>query len=281
MTFVITACIILLFYSCAQKREYTEHTPPIKRTMIHVNMLDDYVALDSAQTIGRMNVDRKNFSYSMETPMDSVHTIKSRLTLGGFFGPRKYMILRRASPVLHGRENPSHVIDLFYYSEYDSTFRGIKAFGERLENYINDTIQDVNGDGRMDFVANYKSTIWGLKFRYSLVTLLENDTTCLAGITDFANPSFSVKEKVVRGVLAGKPGQTEIYKYKWNGLRVDTVEYIYRDLSMPGHFIRCPYFPSDKRNTADVIEKLDAIPPEYSNLPDLDWFLGKVQSDNK
>lgn len=244
-------------------------------------MLDDYVALDSARRIARQNVYRENFSYSMETPLDSVHTIRSRLTLGSFFGPRKYMILRRASPVLHGREEPAHVIDIFYYSSYDSTFRGIKAFGERLENFVNDTVQDVNGDGRMDFVANYTSTLRGLKFRYSIVTLFENDTTCLAGSTVFPNPSFSAKERVIRGVLAGKAGQTEIYKYQWDGFEVDTVEYIYRDSDIPGHVIRTPYLPTDKRNTTEVMEKLDAVPLEYRNLPELNWFLGKSQTDDK
>lgn len=274
MILILIACIFLFSYGCGQKEQYTEQTP-IKRRMISVNMLDDDVALDSARLIARQNVDRKNFSFSMETPVDSVHTIKSRLTLGSFFGPGKYMILRRASPVLRGRENPVHVIDIFYYSSYDSTFRGIKAFGERLQNFVSDTVQDVNGDGRMDFVANYQSMLWNLNFRYSIVTLFENDTTCLAGSMSFSNPSFSAKEKVVRGVLAGKFGQTELYKYRWNGLEVDTVEYIYHDTSAPGHFIRTPYFPSDRRNTESVKEKLNALPPEYQNLPELNWFLGK------
>lgn len=272
---ILIACALLFSCDRAQKEQHAEQTPPIKRRLIHVNMLDDYVALDSARHIARQNVGRENFSYSMETLLDSVHTIKSRLTLGSFFGPRKYMILRRASPVLYGRENPAHVIDIYYYSSYDSTFRGMKAFGESLDNFINDTVQDVTGDGRMDFVANYKSTIRGFNFRYSIVTLFENDTACLDGSMAFANPSFSAKEKVIRGVLAGKAGQTEVYKYQWNGFEIDTVEYVYHDPNIPGHFIRAPYLPSDKRNTVEAMEKLDAIPTEYQKLPELKWFLGK------
>jgi hypothetical protein len=276
--FLLIACLFP-FHSCAQKEQYTEQTAPRKRRLIHINMLDDYRALDSAKSIGLHHIGRENFNYSMETPCDSIHTIKSKLTLGSFFGPRKYMILRRSSPVLHGREQPTHVIDIFYYSSYDNTFKGIKAFGESLENFVSDTVQDVNGDGRMEFVANYISTMQDLKFRYSIVTLFENDTTCLTGSTSFPNPSFSAKEKVVRGVLAGKAGQTEIYKYQWNGFEVDTVEYIYHD-SEPGRFIKSPFLPFDKRNTVNVMEKLNTIPAEYQNLPELNWFLGKPQ-DNK
>ena len=41
------------------------------------------------------------------------------------------------------------------------------------------------------------------------------------------NPTFSPKEKIIRGVGYGHPGETEMYKYKWNGNTIDTMEYVY------------------------------------------------------
>ena len=34
---------------------------------------------------------------------------------------------------------------------------------------------------------------------------------------EFINPTFSPKEKIIRGVCYGHPSETEMYKYKWNG----------------------------------------------------------------
>ncbi len=43
---------------------------------------------------------------------------------------------------------------------------------------------------------------------------------------EFINPTFSPKEKIIRGICYGHPSKTEMYKYKWNGETIDTLEYI-------------------------------------------------------
>jgi hypothetical protein len=40
------------------------------------------------------------------------------------------------------------------------------------------------------------------------------------------NPTFSPKEKIIRGICYGQAGDTEMYKYKWRGRHIDTLEFI-------------------------------------------------------
>ena len=136
--------------------------------------------------------------------------------------------------------------------------------------YVSDTLQDVNGDGLNDLLVNwYGSNGCCLKNFYAVYLYQPQNGTFSNGY-EFINPTFSAKEQVVRGVAYGHPGEAGMYKYKWNGLQVDTLEHIYFEKDEKG------------KKTGKVIrktnkeERLDQVPAEYKHIYGYDWFLGKV-----
>lgn len=135
--------------------------------------------------------------------------------------------------------------------------------------------QDINGDGLKDFVVNwYGSTGCCLK-AFSDVYLLRPDNT-FSNSFEFINPTFSPTEHVVRGVCYGQPGQTEMYKYKWNGEKVDTVEYISFEKndkgSKTGKLVVSSTLPYS--GEYKILKRLNAVPNEYKRIQAYAWFLG-------
>ena len=132
------------------------------------------------------------------------------------------------------------------------------------------------GDGLNDFVVNwYGSTGCCLK-AFSNVYLLRQDKKAFSENFEFINPTFSPKEKIVRGVCYGHPGETEMYKYKWNGEKVDTLEYVSYERNEKGKTGKViistdrPY--GEKFKTLKV---LNSVPTEYKKIEGYDWFTGK------
>ena len=79
------------------------------------------------------------------------------------------------------------------------------------------------------------------------------------------------KEKIIRGLGYGHPGEVGLYKYKWNGLKVDTIEFIYPDVSTKGQFIKTKkriYRPTDKEGIV-----LKHVPKEYQDIESFEWFV--------
>jgi hypothetical protein len=92
-----------------------------------------------------------------------------------------------------------------------------------------------------------------------------------AGPYSFINPTFYAKEGVVRGVGYGMPGNTALYKYKWNGLRVDTMEYIYHNADdTRQHSFYSTNRPIEEENV--IKRRLNSLPAEYRSITDFDWF---------
>jgi hypothetical protein len=136
--------------------------------------------------------------------------------------------------------------------------------------YIKDTIFDVNGDNYKDFIVNwYPSSGCCRRDIYNVYLYIPNKKTFSIDY-EFINPTFSAKEKIIRGVGYGHPGEVELYKYKWNGFRVDTIEFIYPDIKTKGQFIRT----KTKRDSSNSNEGeiLNLLPIEYQNINSVDWF---------
>ena len=93
---------------------------------------------------------------------------------------------------------------------------------------------------------------------------------------DLVNPTFYPQEKLIRGVQYGHPGWTGLYKYRWRGERLDTLEYIYPDPTTKGRAFIKMHTSSDfflKRNDIRKGIRLPSLPEEYKTVEDLDWFL--------
>ena len=80
-------------------------------------------------------------------------------------------------------------------------------------------------------------------------------------------------EQIIRGVNYGHPGETELYKYKWNNLHVDTIEFIYWDKKGNGQFVKSKYLPHDNRNNQNETTILKMVPDEYRSIYGFDWFM--------
>ena len=144
--------------------------------------------------------------------------------------------------------------------------------------YVNDTIRDINGDKIKDFVVNFYGVNGCCLKAFSNVYLLRSDKKMFSNVFEFINPTFSPKEKIIRGVCYGHPGETELYKYKWNGEQVDTIEYVSYEMNDKGRKTGkviiskdLPY--SDSNGT---IKRLNSVPSEYREIYGYDWFTGNL-----
>ena len=85
------------------------------------------------------------------------------------------------------------------------------------------------------------------------------------------NPTFFPKEKIIRGVKYGHPGEVGLYKYKWDHLQVDTIEFIYPYLKEDGKFIKTK--TQQYRPTKEDGIVLNSLPKEYKSIESIEWFL--------
>jgi hypothetical protein len=135
------------------------------------------------------------------------------------------------------------------------------------------SIADVNGDGHKDFLLNwYPESGCCARNIYNVYVYIPESGT-FSKKYEFINPDFSPKEKVIRGVAYGHPGEVPLYKYKWNGLNVDTIEYIVpTDLSRKSFYIVHRYRDKDDPKKRKVIP---VVPKEYRKIGGYEWFMQK------
>lgn len=180
-----------------------------------------------------------------------------------------HLIIRRAEP-------SSLYIDI--YSKGLRKFEKAKSLVEWSMTYVNDTIRDINGDGLKDFVVNtYGSNGCCLK-AFSKVYLLKQDKKAFSEEFEFINPTFSPEEKIIRGVCYGHPGETDMYKYRWNAYQVDTLEYVSYETNAEG-IKTGKIITSTKRpfnNNSKTLKILNAVPAEYKKIEGYDWFTGDL-----
>lgn len=197
-------------------------------------------------------------------PDDSSFAIKIEMLIGTIFDDdKKYFLVHRRTSwgPLETYINLYQIID----------GQAQKLIERKQEGYIRDTIFDVNGDGHKDFLVHSYSAVGCCKRDIYNVYLNQPEKGTFTTDYEFINPTFSAKEKIIRGVEYGHPGEAELYKYKWDGLAVDTIEFIYPDFETKNRFIKT------KRNTSRFDKEgvvLRAVPKEYHSIESYDWFLG-------
>ena len=181
----------------------------------------------------------------------------------------------KASPhLIIRREDPSAIyIDI--YSKTDSKFEKVASHKQETITYTNDTIRDINGDGLNDFVVNWYGACGCCLKAFSNVYLLRQDKKTFSENFEFINPTFSPKDKTIRGVCYGHPGETEMYKYKWSGENVDTIEYVSYERNEKGKTGKV--IISTNRPDIDkfkVLKIINYVPKEYTKIEGYDWFKG-------
>jgi len=137
-------------------------------------------------------------------------------------------------------------------------------------NFTDDEIKDVNGDGFRDFIYHYYPSA-GCCMRDINMTYIYKSSNGFADNIRLPNPTYYPKEKLIRGVEYGHPGEVPLYKFKWRGDKLDTIEYIY-----PADSIKKKYYRVARWGDEEIPSKrkvLNQIPTEYYKVVGLDWFL--------
>lgn len=209
----------------------------------------------------KAKIDKPSFSKIIRVDGDDVYTFAQ---MGNIFSTnKKHLFVRRVV-------KPTAVyINVFLID--NKNFRNVLSFKEWPMVYIGDTIKDVNGDKLNDFLFNwYGSSGCCARNAYDIY-VYNKDTGDFTDKINFINPTFSTSEKVVRGVEYGHPGEVPLYKFKWVGADVDTIEYIY-----PADTIKKKFYLVKRHKDVNNPEKrkiITTIPAEYRKIADYDWFI--------
>lgn len=224
--------------------------------------------LDGALEIVYQNIKAVDYSKEYERTVDSAYNVSTKITISSpFIEQQKHVIIRN--------ESPGEVSFNIYLMDQDSLKPVInhKQWGMT---YVSDSIADINGDSYKDFIVNwYGSTGCCLK-AFSDVYLFQPDKKTFTQSYQFINPTFSAKEKIVRGVCYGHPGETSLYKFAWNKKKIDTLAYISYEKNNKGKktgkilVSRRLYPETDDQ----IIKKLNSVPKEYHSIMGYDWFTG-------
>jgi hypothetical protein len=232
-------------------------------TIIQANNLLLENALKNALAVAQEVVNRKYYFTEFEIPnKDSFTVVTVNITMGHLFSNKqKHLLIRRIT--LWGV-----YIDLFLVT--DEVLKSVIYREQYGMTYIKDTIRDINGDGLKDFVIHWSPSSGCCKRDIYSVYLSQADQETFINEYRFVNPTFSPKEKLVRGVGYGYPEAISLYKYKWDGIMIDPIEFIYHDVTNKGKYIRTAtrkHNPSEKDG-----ELLDTVPKEYHYIDGFDWF---------
>ena len=213
-------------------------------------------------------ISQKTFNREFIIKCDTIYDVNVEIALDYHFTKEiPHLVIRRVNP---------NVVLIDIYSKTDNTFIKVLSHEQWTLTYVNDTIRDINGDNINDFVVNWYGSSGCCLKGFSNIYLLRPDKTSFSGNFEFINPTFSPREKVIRGICYGHPGETEMYKYKWHGEKIDTIEYISYEKDSTnkntGNIIisnKEPYSDDFK-----ILRKLKNIPSEYKKIDGFDWFTG-------
>lgn len=221
--------------------------------------------LHQALSVSMKHIHSDHFKNEYEiTPDDRSQNVVVSLTIGYLFSSKKRHLLIRRSNSWATYHN-LYLID-------GNDLKSVLAREEWDMTYINDTARDVNGDGFKDFlIHSYPSSGCCRRDVYNVYLSQENGDA-FTNDYRFINPTFSPNEGIIRGVLYGHPGEVGLYKYKWNGLQVDTLEFIYPDQSdtVNRHFFKTRSQLHSSKSIKRTTLKL--VPKDYYGIESYDWF---------
>lgn len=236
----------------------------------HLDSLRFEQVLKDALKVARQNCKSTNFYKAYEQFVDSSFSSDVDITIGHLFSKsKKHAIIRRRVP---------WAVYVNVYQISGDEFTSVINHEQRNMTYTDDTIRDINGDGQKDFIVNWYGDSGCCLKGFSNVYLYRGHTGSFTYDYQFINPTFSPDEHIIRGVCYGHPGETEMYKYKWNGEQVDTIAYIFFEKDTTGTKTG-KFIESNRRPSAKVLankKRLNAVPEEYISIEGFDWFMGKV-----
>jgi len=183
--------------------------------------LSQQKALEKAKSLAVQNLDSTSFSKTFKYRTKSISDISTDVVIGQLFSKKqRHVLIRRKS-------DADVYLNIYTIKEKELE---LALFYEEIRLvYTSDTIQDVNGDDQPDFLINWYGSVGCCLKNFYNVYLFQKNNSKFSEMYEFINPTFSAKEKMVRGVGYGHPGATYLYKFRWNGFNIDTLEYIFPD----------------------------------------------------
>lgn len=230
-----------------------------KQDSLFHNALDRVFALIKANS---NNTFDKSFSTTKDNHLD--HNVKVEVKLGYLFSQNYKNLLIISASNLETR--------VYIYNSDATDFNQLVT--KKYSNYSFPifSIKDINADGLKDFIVNWYPASGCCRRNIYDLYLSKADKTFSKEVT-LVNPTFYSKEKVIRGVTYDHPGLASLYKFKWNKLNLDTLEYIYPNLkdTLQFSFIKS----SHKRYSSSKskhLEKLKSLPQEYNSVSEIRYF---------
>ena len=282
--------LIIPLLSCNRQqntRQISDHRDSIKDTAVEQDkrmlereerdifyLLDSICrsrALDDVLNKVYKNRTEKNYylkyEYSLDTVIGAIEgwSIPVWFKYGNLFSSAgKHLIISRHSPFYNGA-----FIDVYKFQ--DNGLQYLMGINERP--VVTDTIRDINGDGLKDLDIWWYPMSGCCRRNVHTVFLQKSDGTFTQEY-EFINPNFYPEEKLVRGVTYGY--ESQLYKYKWNGLNVDTLEFVFRTAKHAD----AEKFEYYRINSKGDTSQIKSIPKEYFDLDDLD-SLGAYTYDDE
>lgn len=217
--------------------------------------------IQKAKNYSKVNKNRFEFN---SIPADSSINVKTVVISGNLFSKnKKHLYIQNKS---------ANGIEYYIYLLTGETYLQVLYIKNENSN-ITDTLKDVNGDRYNDLLINWISSAGCcLRNYYNVYLYLPNN----GGFTSeygFMNPTFSPKELTILGIEYGHPEEIGLYKYKWNKLKIDTIEYIYHFNKNSWQFIKTKKQMYKPQFSDGVL--LKKLPEEYKQIEGLDWYLNK------
>lgn len=267
--FILSTGILISLISCSQPVEnnIVKEVQKIRKENA-VQTINDSIrfdhALQEALSIANQNIKQDKFVKKYNSNNISV-AIRS-----DFYFSTRY-------PHLIIKLSDSNTIQFNIYLRNKNQFEHTVSYDQWALTYVSDTIEDINGDGLNDFIINWHSATGCCLKAFSEVYLLGQNEKTFSKRFEFINPTFSPEEKVVRGICYGHPGNTEMYKFKWVGESIDTLEYIAHEVNQEGiktgkiEILANSSPGGDKK----ILKLVNEVPVEYQNINGYDWFTGE------
>jgi hypothetical protein len=257
-----------ILYTTANSTKEKSHYGRQKEAS-EINCLDSIrqsKIMKTALTIAKQNRSKDYYKYSFESsPDDSSYVETTELILGNLFSnDKKHLLIRRLAPWCT-------FLDLFLIKN-DSLISVVNREQGGMT-YVSDTIFDANGDKQKDFIVHWYPSSGCCRRNIYNVYLYDSNYGTFSTDYEFINPTFSPNEKIIRGIGYGHPGEVELYKYKWKGIQVDTLEFIYPNADKKGTYIKTMKQTNRPSETEGII--LNSIPKEYQSIESYDWFISE------
>jgi len=257
--------VLLLLFACVRKSEGELPAAVAERPYIAQKLYweSDEIAWGkvrySVLAYGRLFQGNAAYEKTLYLPCtgDYDTLVEVNLIYGHLFAPdQKHLLIRTH---MYG----GALLDVYCLS--GDALKPVCSFDMPGLAYENDSIRDVNGDGYSDFLVHWQPVSGCCLRDIYEVFLYHPENGVFSESFELVNPVFYPKEYLVRGLEYGHLGEAGVYTYRWQGSRLDTVEYVYPSREHNGVFKRVR--SAGYRTTATDTEMLHRFPDEYRDLP--------------